>query len=57
MSVGELNQLLADMRDTMQALSGAGIAAPQIGVLSARVFGTLHTILDIPTPSQYPTPS
>jgi peptide deformylase len=28
-----LTQLLADMRDTMQALDGAGIAAPQIGVL------------------------
>ncbi|HEV7610083.1 MAG TPA: peptide deformylase [Steroidobacteraceae bacterium] len=29
----ELTELLIDMRDTMQALSGAGIAAPQIGVL------------------------
>jgi peptide deformylase len=29
----ELSQLLADMRDTMQAHAGAGIAAPQIGVL------------------------
>ena len=27
----ELHALLADMRDTMTALSGAGIAAPQIG--------------------------
>ena len=26
-----LHNLLADMRDTMDALSGAGIAAPQIG--------------------------
>jgi peptide deformylase len=32
----ELLQLVADMDDTMRALSGAGIAAPQIGV-SARV--------------------
>jgi peptide deformylase len=32
----ELAALLADMDDTMRALSGAGIAAPQIGV-SARV--------------------
>jgi peptide deformylase len=32
----ELAQLVADMDDTMRALSGAGIAAPQIGV-SARV--------------------
>jgi peptide deformylase len=33
---GELLALVADMDDTMRALSGAGIAAPQIGV-SARV--------------------
>jgi peptide deformylase len=32
----ELAQLVADMDDTMRALSGAGIAAPQIGV-GARV--------------------
>ncbi len=32
----ELRALIADMDDTMRALSGAGIAAPQIGV-SARV--------------------
>ncbi len=37
----ELTALLADMRDTMASLNGAGIAAPQIGV-SQRVviFGT-----------------
>ncbi len=29
----ELNALLVDMRDTMAALNGAGLAAPQIGVL------------------------
>jgi peptide deformylase len=29
---GELAALIADMDDTMRALSGAGIAAPQIGV-------------------------
>jgi peptide deformylase len=28
----ELQQLVADMEETMRALSGAGIAAPQIGV-------------------------
>ncbi len=28
----ELAQLLVDMRDTMEALNGAGLAAPQIGV-------------------------
>jgi peptide deformylase len=30
----ELESLLADMRDTMQHLNGAGLAAPQIGVLA-----------------------
>jgi peptide deformylase len=29
----ELHELLADMHDTMEALSGAGLAAPQIAVL------------------------
>jgi peptide deformylase len=39
----ELESLLADMRDTMRALDGAGLAAPQIGV-SRRVviFGFEH---------------
>src|SRR5262249_17753325 len=37
----ELRELLADMRDTMAALSGAGLAAPQIGVASRVViFGS-----------------
>ena len=36
----ELAALLADMRDTMQAHNGAGIAAPQIGVnLRVVIFG------------------
>jgi peptide deformylase len=36
----QLHALLQDMRDTMQALSGAGLAAPQIGVpLRAVIFG------------------
>jgi peptide deformylase len=35
-----LEALLQDMRDTMQALSGAGLAAPQIGVpLRVVIFG------------------
>jgi len=39
----ELAQLLQDMRDTMAARNGAGIAAPQIGVLSRVViFGFEH---------------
>jgi peptide deformylase len=36
----ELDALLADLRDTMQAYNGAGIAAPQIGVnLRVVIFG------------------
>ena len=36
----ELAALLLDMQDTMQALSGAGLAAPQIGVpLRVVIFG------------------
>ena len=36
----ELRQLLADMRETMAAASGAGLAAPQIGVgLRVVIFG------------------
>jgi peptide deformylase len=36
----ELDELIADMRDTMASLSGAGLAAPQIGVhLQVVIFG------------------
>ncbi len=36
----ELDALLQDMRDTMQAMNGAGLAAPQIGVgLRVVIFG------------------
>jgi peptide deformylase len=36
----ELHALIKDMQDTMAALSGAGIAAPQIGVsLQVAIFG------------------
>ncbi|HSS46587.1 MAG TPA: peptide deformylase [Burkholderiales bacterium] len=36
----ELHQLIADMGDTMEALNGAGLAAPQIGVgLQIAIFG------------------
>jgi peptide deformylase len=36
----ELDDLLQDMHDTMEALNGAGLAAPQIGVpLRVAVFG------------------
>ena len=37
----QLRELLVDMRDTMAALNGAGLAAPQIGVpLRVVIFGT-----------------
>jgi peptide deformylase len=36
----ELQELLVDMRDTMQALDGVGLAAPQIGInLRIVIFG------------------
>lgn len=36
----ELHALIADMRDTMAALNGAGLAAPQVGVgLQVVIFG------------------
>jgi peptide deformylase len=39
----ELEGLLTDMRDTMQSLNGAGLAAPQIGVgLRVVIFGFEH---------------
>jgi peptide deformylase len=39
----ELHALLADMEDTMLALNGAGLAAPQIGVgLQVVIFGIEH---------------
>jgi peptide deformylase len=39
----ELHALLADMYDTMRALDGAGLAAPQIGVgLQVVIFGIDH---------------
>jgi peptide deformylase len=39
----ELRALLADMQDTMNALNGAGLAAPQVGVgLQVVIFGVEH---------------
>lgn len=39
----ELHRLLTDMRDTMRALNGAGLAAPQIAVgLRVVIFGVDH---------------
>jgi peptide deformylase len=40
----QLKSLLADMRDTMQALDGVGLAAPQIGVnLRVVIFGVEYS--------------
>lgn len=40
----QLHDLLVDMRDTMQALNGVGLAAPQIGVgLRVVIFGVQHS--------------
>ena len=39
----ELHHIIEDMEDTMQAMNGAGIAAPQIGVgLRVVIFGVGH---------------
>ena len=39
----ELHTLIADMHDTMEALNGAGLAAPQIGaLLLVVIFGVQH---------------
>jgi peptide deformylase len=39
----ELHELIADLQDTMRALDGAGLAAPQIGVgLRVVIFGIDH---------------
>ena len=43
----QLHELLVDMRDTMQALNGVGLAAPQIGVgLRVVIFGVQPLLLD-----------
>lgn len=39
----ELHALIADLDDTMRALNGAGLAAPQVGVgLQVAIFGVKH---------------
>jgi peptide deformylase len=51
----ELNGLLQDMRDTMQAMNGAGLAAPQIGVgLRVVIFGVAAESSATPSNSRYP---
>jgi peptide deformylase len=44
----ELHELLADMRDTMHHMNGAGLAAPQIGV------GLRVVIFGVQSNSRYP---
>ena len=44
----ELHGLIADMQDTMVAVNGAGLAAPQIGVnLQLVIFGSTSTSTSI----------
>ena len=50
-----LRALLVDMRDTMQALNGAGLAAPQIGVnLRVVIFGVQPPVAQDGQNSRYP---
>lgn len=51
----ELHALLADMRDTMAAANGAGLAAPQIGVnLQVVIFGTGRIVPRYPNEEPIP---
>lgn len=50
-----LRELLADMRDTMQALQGVGLAAPQIGIgLRVVIFGNPAEAETAEKNSRYP---
>jgi peptide deformylase len=50
----ELHSLIADLDDTMRALNGAGLAAPQIGVgVQVAIFGVEH---DARYPDAEPVP-
>jgi len=44
----ELHQLLVDMQETMQAYNGAGLAAPQIGILKRVVIFGSQNITENP---------
>lgn len=51
----ELHQLIADMRETMAHLDGAGLAAPQIGVdLRVVIFGSGEVIPRYPEAAPIP---
>ncbi len=50
-----LHELLADMRDTLQALNGVGLAAPQIGVnLRLVIFGVPQPVAQGGQHARYP---
>ena len=52
----ELHALVQDLRDTMAAANGAGIAAPQIGVdLAVVIFGFAHSVRYPDAPPVPPT--
>lgn len=51
----ELNRLLEDMFDTMEALNGAGLAAPQIGVLQRVVIFGVESNPRYPDAEPVPT--
>jgi peptide deformylase len=50
----ELSELLQDMRDTMAHLNGAGLAAPQIGVLLRVVIFGVHANPRYPSAEEVP---
>ena len=50
----QLFELIADMRDTMQALEGAGLAAPQIGVDQRVVIFGVHANRRYPDAEEVP---
>lgn len=52
---GELNELVRDMFDTMAALNGAGLAAPQIGVLQRVVIFGVESNPRYPEAEPVPT--
>lgn len=52
---GELNGLIQDMFDTMEALNGAGLAAPQIGVLQRVVIFGVESNPRYPDAEPVPT--
>ncbi|MBI2318067.1 MAG: peptide deformylase [Betaproteobacteria bacterium] len=54
LGTSELHALVADMRDTMAQLNGAGLAAPQIGVLLRVVIFGVHANPRYPDAEEVP---